>query len=223
MKKENHRKTPNYHKILKIRNLSENTFVIRFEKKEIDFIPGQFLSLGPASYLQEREYSIYSGINDPWFEILIRIISDGDVSDKLHSMQAGELLKVSPPEGKMILPIPEISKSNFMFIGTGTGIAPFRSFIRSYPDINYKIIHGVGFFNERYDYDEYDNDCYVSCISREKEGDYQGRVNGYIAENEIPSDTFIYLCGNSNMIYEAYGILREKGIKEERIFSEVYF
>ena len=34
---------------------------------------------------------------------------------------------------------------------------------------------------------------------------------------------YCYLCGNSDMIYEAYALLRGQGVHSSRIFAEVYF
>ena len=39
----------------------------------------------------------------------------------------------------------------------------------------------------------------------------------------VDPDMLFYLCGNNNMIYEVYHILRDKGIPDENIFTEVYF
>ena len=39
----------------------------------------------------------------------------------------------------------------------------------------------------------------------------------------VDSSTYCYLCGNSDMIYEVYGILRDRGVSREQIFAEVYF
>ena len=211
------------HKILKIRKLTKNTRVLRFERKNIHFRPGQYLIIGPAHYIREREYSIYSGINDPWFEILVRKVSGGDVSEKLFDLTSGDELKVSLPEGNFLIPNGKETDARFIFVGTGTGIAPFRSFARSFPGLNYKIIHGIGTLEECYDSDEYDRNQYFSCISRQKGGDYFGRVTSYLEDAEFNQDTVFYLCGNSDMIYEVYRLLGNRGINEKRIFSEVYF
>ena len=39
----------------------------------------------------------------------------------------------------------------------------------------------------------------------------------------MDSSTYCYLCGNSDMIYEVYGILKAQGVSREQIFAEVYF
>jgi hypothetical protein len=40
---------------------------------------------------------------------------------------------------------------------------------------------------------------------------------------EIDPDAFYYLCGNCDMIYEVYDILKARGVSTGNIFAEVYF
>jgi ferredoxin--NADP+ reductase/benzoate/toluate 1,2-dioxygenase reductase subunit len=39
----------------------------------------------------------------------------------------------------------------------------------------------------------------------------------------LETSRYCYLCGNSDMIYEAYALLRKRGVPHSRIFAEVYF
>ena len=110
-----------------------------------------------------------------------------------------------------------------VFIASGTGIAPFHSFVRSYPGINYTLIHGVSYNNEAYERNDYDPHRYILCTSKESNGGHKGRVTRFLPGYRVDPDMLFYLCGNNNMIYEVYHILRDKGIPDENIFSEVYF
>lgn len=211
------------HNIIDFRMLTETAFVIRFERNNLEFIPGQYLNIGTESSLLEREYSIYSGIHDPFLEILVREVPGGDVSPGLRQLKPGQKLRLSGPYGSMVLADDKINHAKFIFIASGTGIAPFRSYARSYPVLDYQLIHGVRFSKEAYDKQDYSPDRYILCTSGDTNAHYAGRVTSFLKENEIDTQSLFYVCGNSSMIYEVYDILREKGVGAERMFSEVYF
>ena len=117
----------------------------------------------------------------------------------------------------------KLDKGKFLFIATGTGIAPFHSLTGSYPDFDYTIIHGVRYATEAYESSSFPQDRYVLCTSRDAEGDFKGRVTDYLATHEVDSDTLVYLCGNCDMIYEVYDQLTSRGIDSDQIKTEVYF
>ena len=56
-----------------------------------------------------------------------------------------------------------------------------------------------------------------------EEGDYIGRLTDYLLETELDPDSQVFLCGNSNMIFDAMDILRARGIPQKQISTEVYF
>ncbi|HEX2969811.1 MAG TPA: hypothetical protein VHO46_11990, partial [Bacteroidales bacterium] len=110
-----------------------------------------------------------------------------------------------------------------VFVATGTGISPFHSIVRSYPGIKFTLYHGVCFAAEAYERDEYDASRYFLCTSKEKSENGIGRVTKYLGKAQIRTDALYLLCGNSNMIYDVFHILKDKGVPAENIFSEIYF
>lgn len=211
------------HKIQSIRNLTDSTYIIRMDKNNFEFRSGQYLSLGMPDDMNMREYSIYSGSNDSFLEVLIKEVEEGDVSVILKKTRVGQALNVEGPYGFFTLKEKDIENSEFLFLATGTGISPFHSFIQSNPKINYKLIHGVRFNTETYEKETYESIRYTSAISQDSKGNYQGRLTGYLKTLNPNSDTLCYLCGNVDMIHDAYDILQEKGIPVDQIHSEVYF
>jgi ferredoxin--NADP+ reductase/benzoate/toluate 1,2-dioxygenase reductase subunit len=211
------------HRIRQIRSLTEKTFVLRFGRGNIQFRAGQHIIAGPEGELDQREYSIYSGEKDDYLEILVREVPDGNISLKLKQCQPGQLLQVNGPFGSFVLETFDMFSRKLVFIASGTGISPFHSFVRSYPGIDYTLIHGVRFRNEAYERNEYDPERYILCTSKEPDAGRKGRVTRFLPGFRVNRDMLFYLCGNNNMIYEAYHILRDKGIPDENIFSEVYF
>ena len=211
------------YRIIDNRYLTDSTFLLRMERKNFEFTAGQYIIVGLKDSLQHREYSIYSGEQDNYLEILIREIPEGDISPQLKTCRTGQYLEVSGPFGFMKLDKEKIPGQKFVFIASGTGIAPFHSFVTSNPEMDYTLLHGVKYRDEAYDHSDYDTDRYVLCTSREKNGDYQGYVTGYLDKMITDPTAIYYVCGNSSMIYDVYNILGKKGISSKNIFSEVYF
>lgn len=206
-----------------IRFLTESTYVIRFDRNGMDFIPGQHLSVGLANDPQAREYSIYSSANDNFLEIIVKEVENGIVSKKLKRIQPGQELRVTGPMGFFKLDDDKIASHKHLFIATGTGISPFHAFANSYPNLNYELIHGVRFANESYEREHYQAGKYTLCTSRDSKGDFRGRTTDYLKTLKVDQQTMVYLCGNCDMIFEVYDILTDKGIPTENIHTEVYF
>lgn len=206
-----------------IRDLCDAGYVVRFNKNDLSFRPGQHLVVGVLGMSDAREYSIYSGKDEEFLEILVREVEDGKVSRKLRKMKAGNTLEVHGPYGFFMTNAQPPANKKFLFIASGTGIAPFHSFVKTYPDCDYTIIHGVRTLEEAYEKETYREDRYITCTSRDSRGTYQGRLTGYLKTAEIERETMIYLCGNSDMIFESIDILQSKGISNSHIFTEVYF
>lgn len=212
------------HEILDVRHLTDSTFIIRLERNNIKFKAGQHINVGPANSIHTREYSIYSGENEDFLEILVKEVTDGFISPVLKKQKPGNMLIVEEAVGYFSLPPQINSTDKFLFIASGTGIAPFHSFIASHPHLNYQIIHGIRNTSEKYDAHFYEPSRYVACTSRQKsENSYFGRITDYLEEYSTEPGTHCYLCGNSSMIHDVYDILEQQGIPREMIHAEVYF
>jgi ferredoxin--NADP+ reductase/benzoate/toluate 1,2-dioxygenase reductase subunit len=212
-----------YHKITQVRFLTEETFVIRLERGDIQFKSGQRLIVGLKGALDLREYSIYSGEKEEYLEILVREVLRGNVSPRLKNCKEGDLLQVNGPFGSFGIEPFDLHSKKLVFIATGTGISPFHSFVKSYPGIEYIIIHGVRHKDEAYDSAEYDAKKYILCTSKETNDGRKGRITKFLPAYPLKPDMLFYLCGNNSMIYEVYHILRNKNVPDENIFMEVYF
>ena len=215
---------PSVLKVRGIRELTPTAYVLRFDRNGIPFRAGQHILLGKKDDLQAREYSIYSAEQDDYFEVLVKEVKEGLVSKQLKRMKPGEPVNFENPVGYFTLKDEDIPDRKYLFIASGTGIAPFHSFVRSYPGLNYKLLHGVRYAGEAYERHEYEKQRMVLCTSRDKKGDYHGRVTDYLREYPLEDkNTLCYFCGNCEMIHEAYDILLQQGVPSENLFAEVYF
>ncbi len=208
-------------RILEVRRLTESTAVLRFERGSLDFEPGQYIRVGIEGDPEIRDYSVYSGSNADCLEVLVRRVEDGLVSKQLCDVEAGEQVSVGGPYGHFKL-IDQIRTKPLLFIATGTGISPYHSFVESYPELDYRLIHGTAKVEEAYEAAFY-GDAYFHCVSREDGGHFKGRVTDYLRTLEVPPDTNAFLCGNCDMIYEAFDLLQDKGLPTAQIHTEVYF
>ncbi len=206
-----------------VRHLTESTYVLRFSRNGMQFKPGQHLVLGLPVSTELREYSIYSGIYDDFLEVLIKEVDEGLVSKQLKTIKPGDQLEVRGPYGFFLTKASNQDQGRVLFISSGTGIAPFHSYIKSFPGADYRVIHGVREMNEAYELTDYKKNQVHVCTSRDDRGDYEGRLTDYLLEAELDPKRKVYLCGNSHMIFDAMDILRARGIPQTQIFTEVYF
>lgn len=215
------------HRLLTVRWLSRSAYVLRLERGALAFEPGQYVTLGLAGSTARREYSIYSGCRDPFLEVLIKQVEGGAVSRQLARLAPGAVLECDGPFGYFTIAAARRA-APLLFIASGTGIAPFHSFVRSHPRLDYRLLHGVRTAAEQYDSAEYAPDRYLPCLSREAPADtppagYRGRVTDYLREHPAAAGTACYLCGNSEMIFAAFDLLKKQGIAGADLFAEVYF
>lgn len=211
------------HKIISVRHLTESTFIIRFDHKNIQFQTGQFVIINLPNSRDNREYSIYSGEKDNYLEVLVREVEGGKVSGRLKGLKPGKEIEVEGPFGFFKFNPDSFQTKKFLFVATGTGISPFHSFVRTYPELDYQLIHGVRLKKEAYEHNDFSPQRIKLCLSGEDGGDFNGRVTDYLFTQNIDAETNCFLCGNSEMIYEAFDILTGKGIPISNIYSEVYF
>ena len=221
--KDNIKIDDKFYRIEEIRQLTNETFSVRLPKAGFIFKPGQHISLSIKGSKITREYSIYSSPNDEHLELLVKEVNNGQFTPKLRMLNVGDLVEIHGPYGRFGVDSKDIDNGKFVFIASGTGITPFRSIIRTFPNINYTLIHGVRYSNEAYDKNEYSDDRYILCTSRDDKGKYNGRLTGYLKEQSFDPQSQFYLCGNSDMIFDAIEILQNKGFERTQINCEIYF
>ncbi len=211
------------HRVREVRHLSPTAYVLRVERDGLEFEPGQYVNVGPHDSIAMREYSVYSGRDDDFLEVLIKEVDGGVVSRALKRCRPGDSVLVEGPFGFFVTDSDERAHGSYLFVASGTGISPFHCLARSYPGLDYTLLHGVRTLSERYEREAFDPGRYVSCVSREEGGDYSGRVTQYLRDHPVDPMSLCYLCGNCDMIYEAFDILRSQGVPGSHLFAEVYF
>ena len=211
------------HQVISVMNLSPGTFLLRIERNQLTFEPGQYVILREPGKSRGREYSIYSSLSDAYLDFLIREVDPGQFSKYLHNLLPGSFLELEGPKGFFILNEEAKNGHPLLFVATGTGISPFHSFIYSFPTLNYRLLHGVRFPYENYGLEAFSAGRLCLCTSQGKGDNYHGRVSTYLRENPITAGILCYLCGNSSMIEEVTGILEHYGLPPQSIHTEIFF
>ena len=133
-------------KVLGNERLSHSTFMLTVERPEIDIKAGQCFNVGINETGVNREYSMYSDANADHVQFLIKEVEHGVVSPLISRLAVGDEVELEGPYGEFCIENAiERGDKNYTFIGTGTGIAPFRSFVKTFPGIDYRVIHGIRF------------------------------------------------------------------------------
>jgi ferredoxin/flavodoxin---NADP+ reductase len=213
--------TLNPTKVLSIRETGKNAWIISIPKKDA-VQAGQVIALTTDPEIPRRLYSLCNGENDTTLSFLFDVKKEGLLTPRLSHLRPGSEILVSKPHGNfLILPGPD------WMIATGTGIAPFRSALRSGKASGKTLIHGAAYRDSFYFSDEFASDpsvSYIQCCSREKfPGSFHGRVTGYLEKATLHADIKYYLCGRTEMIVEVRDLLIRRGIPFGQIITEIYF
>ncbi len=212
------------YRVKKISDLSKGNYIISLDKGNLKFKAGQFFSLGISQTFINREYSVCSGENDETLDFLIREVEGGILSKKLRELKIDDEVKVLGPYGSFYLDQIDL-KRKYIFIATGTGISPFMSLLKTYPEINYQLFHGIRFEEDVISHLSEKN--YFKFISKEKinkQNYFYGRISkNFDMIKDQDKNSFVFLCGNSLMVTEIYDKLINNNFKSENIFTEIFF
>ena len=206
--------------------LTDEVFELEFTRTEgFDFQPGQHIRFHHESI--ERDYTPISTSGDDGIRICVKRnaskMSDGDsFSTYLSICQIGEKFKISGPYGHFLYhPAKQLED---VFIGTGTGVAPFVAFTDSgvFADI---MLQGARNSDQLIYRDLLSRQShqYVPCFSdigggRSSAG-FSGRVTDYL-ENRLSAGKYhFYLCGKREMILDAMEIIDDR-FPDSRVFTE---
>lgn len=200
--------------------VADGTFELEMSRGGFLYRAGDEIVMHGRSQPEDRTYSLVSGENDPSLKLLIRVIPDGITSPLLAALKPGDKPEFTGPTGSFQLRDPG---RPLWFIGTGTGIAPLLSFLRTRHDLRPTVLHGVRTSAELYYRAEIEtrSAAYQPCLSRE--GGQPRRVTDALKELAPPPEADIYLCGGQPMIQAVRAILLEKNTPPDRIITEPYF
>lgn len=211
-------------KVHSLRNIAEGVYVISF-LRNFKFNAGQVLAIDLVPDGQPRLYSIASGENEKYVDILFDEKPDGNLTPFLSKLHSGDIIYISEPFGTFTS-----TGGKAFWIASGTGVAPFVSMARSGLSADKTLIHG-GRLDENFYFSDVLTDImtdgYVRCCSQQQDTqNYKGRLTAWLLDYQnLPTNTNcqFYLCGSPEMVVQVRDILIEKGIPFHNIVSETYF
>ncbi len=205
-------------------------------ERDAPFRAGQLLGLslppgGGGGDIAPRLYSIASGEKDDRWEILYSIEEEGLLTPRLALLGAGDTLIVEGPSGNFASGLPAARPTReALWIGGGTGIAPFVSLAKSGRAIGVSLIHAASrpeLFYAAELFEELLGPAYHRCCRRAPEGDsryFSGRAGDFIATmTGLGSDLPCYVCGGGEFVVDTREALLRRGLPYSLIHAEVYF
>lgn len=105
------------------------------DEEPFAFQPGQWIGLEeevPGVGFKRSSYCIFSPPGDDGrFQLLIRVLEDGVLSQHLAALQPGHPIRFRGPMGRSMLPRPaDAADTEMVMVATGVGIAPLYSLCR---------------------------------------------------------------------------------------------
>jgi len=213
------------HKVRSVTWYGQDVFELALERDGLEFAPGDCLALYAEEGRVSRPYSISSGTDEKVLRFLIRRMKDGAVSTFLADRKPGDEVRVSPPFG-WFRPGEKAAKSPFVFVATGTGIAPFLAYLRSHPKVApVACLYGVRQFADAVDVAWLQKTGNMKlAVSRESvPPHHHGRVTDLLEQLPCDPNTDYYLCGLDAMIDDVTNWLDARGVDITRIHRECFF
>lgn len=216
-----------------------------------DFVPGQYATIGlegDDGKIIWRPYSVVSSVYEDFLEFYIELVPHGKLTPRLWRLVVGDRVWMRPKiVGKLNL-VQEVRKH--IFVATVTGAAPFISMVRTQKyeiesgkvkePHHFLFLHGASRSKELGTYKDemtelsrkYDWLIYVPTVSRhwedpEWKGEV-GRVDELVRKyadmySFDHTNSFVYVCGNPDMINHVKGIMKRARFSEDRIKEEKYY
>jgi len=217
--------------------LAGNNWLVRVGfDEEVDYVPGQYVSLKVNENGLRRSYSITSLPGEKSIDLLIDVSPMGVGSKYVLGLKAGDIVEVLGFLGKFGVSVETLEKeSEFLFVGTGAGIAPLKPMIedllirKSFRG-KVHLVWGMRYEENLYwikeieklqrDFDNFHFDVVLSKPSADWPG-LKGHVGDVVEKLSINwSKALVYLCGNSEMIESMRKQSLLGGATEDRIFYE---
>lgn len=204
---------------------------------QLDFNPGQFVSFSEVVDGKRitRAYSLCSPAAGNRFELCLNRVQDGIFSPWLFRLKPGDQLDMRPPLGYFT---PRVPFRDSIFVATGTGIAPFRGFLRSAIVIDsparIDLLFGARYESGLVYRDEFERLAasrpefrFLPTLTRPEEGwsGRTGRVQEHLDEalqGRTGAEVDVYICGLKAMVDDVREILKGRGFERKQIIYEKY-
>lgn len=213
----------------------------------LNFIPGQFLQVHfqyPDGKPTKRSYSVATiGTGDGGsvrrIEIAVSYVEGGAATDLLGTLAEGGHIDASGPYGRFCL-MDTDANHRYLLVATGTGVTPYRAMLPQLEKLAARgaevaLIYGARNETELLYGEEFEAFAaknphfhFYPCFSRTpraqpRPNDRSGHVQVALAElKPEPEHDIAYLCGNPDMVDQAFALLKDAGLPIPHIRREKY-
>lgn len=235
--------------VKEVKRETKNSVSIVFDipknlKSKFNFIPGQYINVQIEldGKIIRRAYSICSSLKSNELRIAIKEVKDGTFSVYANqNLRAGQLLEVSPPEGRFTLNVSDSNKLNYIAFVAGSGITPVLSMIKSVleteEESKFVLLYGNKSSEDTMFKNEIDNlrlqhqnqfEAHYVFSQKFEDNKYKGRIDVEIIEEFVKnrykdiSFSNYFLCGPEEMIDLAKNKLLEEGVNKDAIKFELF-
>jgi ferredoxin-NADP reductase len=211
------------------------------------FVPGQFVQIH-FNYADgkptKRSYSVATiGHGDhatvSHVEMAVSYVDGGAATALLGNLKEGESVEASGPYGRFCL-LDADANRRYLLVATGTGVTPYRAMLPQIEKLAARgaevaLVYGARNESELLYGDEFEAFAqknphfhFYACFSRAprtqpRPHDRNGRVHVALAElRPDPAHDIAYLCGNPDMVDQAFALLKEAGLPVPHIRREKY-
>ena len=211
------------HAVVAVNTINDDLFELLVQRNGMEFIPGDCVAVY-TEHDKSRPYSIASGPDAETMRFVIREMDGGEVSPWLKSRAVGDSVRITPPFG-WFRPGQDIGDDPFIFLATGTGIAPFIAYMETFDRPPASVLYGVRRAADAFGFSRLRNFCPDTqlAVSREASEYHQGRLTDLLPELPMVENTHYYCCGLESMVNDAAAWLQENGVPLSHIHREVFF
>lgn len=193
------------------------------------FLEGQYIDVIQNSV--RRSYSIASTSAQNEISLLIKRFQNGKMSDYwFNHAKENDLLRIEGPKGTFFLR--DFTKP-FLFLATGTGIAPIISILKSldakkgYKHQTISVYWGNRYPQEFVWQPEFKNinvEFIKVCSRPDDDWDHEiGYVQNIALQKQLGvEDCAIYACGSNTMIQSAQKLFIKAGVPESQFYSDAF-
>jgi len=210
------------HAVQEVRVANDDLFELVLDRNALQFTPGDCVAIYTEQD-KSRPYSIASGSTEGELRFVIRAMDGGEVSPWLMGRKPGDKIRITPPFG-WFRPGQDIGGAPFVFLATGTGIAPFLSYASTFDRPPELCLYGVRKEADAVGFPNLSALCRTTlAVSREETGHHHGRITDLLGELPLNDRIHYYCCGLESMVNETAEWLQTKGIGLAQIHREVFF
>jgi len=210
------------------------------------FVPGQFVQIHfayPDGKPTKRSYSVATVGNEsgavPRIEIAVSYVEGGAATNLLGNLPIGGTIDASGPYGRFCLDDKDANR-RYLLVATGTGVTPYRAMLPQLQKLAARgaevaLVYGARNESELLYGEEFEAFArqnphfrFYACFSRAERAqprahDRAGRVHVALAElKPDAAHDIAYLCGNPDMVDQAFALLKDAGLPVPHIRREKY-